>query len=247
MRLTVARRSSRFVKGMRRCKGGDVVNLGIKNLRVLVTAGAGGIGLEIARAFVAEGAKVHVCDVDKKALRALAKSDPKITRSVCDVSDRKQVAKLFKEALAALGGLDVLVNNAGIAGPTGKVDEIAPEDWDRTPRDRHHRPVQLRAACGAAPAQEPERLDREPVVGRGPARLSAAHALFGGEMGGGRLHQVARGRAWAGRHPRQRDPARHRGGRAHRPRDGEQGEGARHQRRRRCWRRRCRSSRCAPR
>jgi NAD(P)-dependent dehydrogenase (short-subunit alcohol dehydrogenase family) len=108
------------------------VNLGIKNLRVLVTAGAGGIGLEIARAFAAEGARVHVCDVDSKALRALAKSDPKITRSKADVSERKQVAKLFKEALAALTGLDVLVNNAGIAGPTGKVDEIAPEDWDRT-------------------------------------------------------------------------------------------------------------------
>ena len=107
------------------------MNLGIKGLRVLVTAGAGGIGLEIARAFVAEGARVHVCDVDKAALRRLAKSDPKITRSVCDVADRRQVAKLFREALKALGGLDVLVNNAGIAGPTGKVDEIAPEDWDR--------------------------------------------------------------------------------------------------------------------
>ena len=47
------------------------------------------------------------------------------------MSDRKQVAKLFREALAALKGLDVLVNNAGIAGPTGKVDEIAPEEWDR--------------------------------------------------------------------------------------------------------------------
>jgi NAD(P)-dependent dehydrogenase (short-subunit alcohol dehydrogenase family) len=107
------------------------MNLGIRNLKVLVTAGAGGIGLEIARAFAAEGAKVHVCDVDQKALRALARSDPKITRSKTDVSDRKQVAKLFREALSALKGLDVLVNNAGIAGPTGKVDEIAPEDWDR--------------------------------------------------------------------------------------------------------------------
>ena len=107
------------------------MNLNIRNLKVLVTAGAGGIGLEIARAFVAEGATVHVCDVDQKALRALAASDPRITRSKTDVSDRKQVAKLFREALAALKGLDVLVNNAGIAGPTGKVDEIAPEDWDR--------------------------------------------------------------------------------------------------------------------
>jgi len=107
------------------------MNLGIKGLRILVTAGAGGIGLEIARAFTAEGARVHVCDVDAKALRALGLSDPKITRSKADVSDRKQVARLFKQALAALRGLDVLVNNAGIAGPTGKVDEIAPEDWDR--------------------------------------------------------------------------------------------------------------------
>ena len=106
------------------------MNLGIKGLRVLVTAGAGGIGREIARAFVAEGARVHICDVDAKALRTLAKSDPKITRSRCDVSDRKQVTRLFKEALVALKVLDVLVNNAGIAGPTGKVDEIAPEDWD---------------------------------------------------------------------------------------------------------------------
>jgi NAD(P)-dependent dehydrogenase (short-subunit alcohol dehydrogenase family) len=73
-----------------------------------------------------------VCDVDRKRLAAMAKSDPKITRSVCDVADRKQVARLFKETLKALGGLDVLVNNAGVAGPTAKVDEMSPEDWDRT-------------------------------------------------------------------------------------------------------------------
>ena len=53
------------------------MNLGIKGLRVLITAGAGGIGLETARAFAAEGARVHVCDVDGNALRALARSDPK--------------------------------------------------------------------------------------------------------------------------------------------------------------------------
>ena len=107
------------------------MDLGIKDLRVLVTAGAGGIGLEVVRAFVAEGAKVHTCDVDQKALDALPNSDPTVTRSVADVADRAQVERLFAEALAALGGLDVLVNNAGIAGPTGKVEEIKPEDWDR--------------------------------------------------------------------------------------------------------------------
>jgi len=107
------------------------VDLGIKGLRVLVTAGAAGIGREIARAFAGEGAKVHVCDVDAKALRALARSDPKITRTRADVADRTDVERLFKEALKALGRLDVLVNNAGIAGPTGRVEEIAPKDWDR--------------------------------------------------------------------------------------------------------------------
>ena len=107
------------------------MDLGIKGLRVLVTAGANGIGLAIARAFLQEGAKVHVCDVDAGALAALRKSDPALTQSVCDVADRAQVARLFDEALKALGGLDCLVNNAGIAGPTGRVEEINPEDWDR--------------------------------------------------------------------------------------------------------------------
>jgi NAD(P)-dependent dehydrogenase (short-subunit alcohol dehydrogenase family) len=107
------------------------MDLNIAGLKVLVTAGANGIGREIARAFVAEGARVHVCDVDASALIALAQSDPAVTASLCDVSDRTQVAKLFDTAIKTLGGLDCLVNNAGIAGPTGRVEEILPEDWDR--------------------------------------------------------------------------------------------------------------------
>ncbi|MGV7212766.1 SDR family oxidoreductase [Bradyrhizobium sp. UFLA05-112] len=107
------------------------MDLDIKGLRVLVTAGAGGIGLAIARRFLAEGAKVHVCDVDEMALAALANSDIAITRSQCDVADRAAVKTMFDEAVRALGGLDVLVNNAGIAGPTAKVEEMNPEDWDR--------------------------------------------------------------------------------------------------------------------
>lgn len=112
--------------------GLSIMDLQIGGLRVLVTAGAGGIGLEIARAFVREGAKVHVCDIDEAALANIATSDPEVTRSRTDVSDRAAVARLFDEALGGLGGLDCLVNNAGIAGPTGRVEEIAPEDWDRT-------------------------------------------------------------------------------------------------------------------
>ena len=97
-----------------------------KGLRVLVTAGAAGIGLAIARTFASHGARVHVCDVDDEALR---KADFPKTRA--DVADVSQVERLFDEVQRNLGGLDVLVNNAGIAGPTAKVEDIRPEDWDR--------------------------------------------------------------------------------------------------------------------
>jgi NAD(P)-dependent dehydrogenase (short-subunit alcohol dehydrogenase family) len=107
------------------------MDMGIKGLRVLVTAGAAGIGLGVARAFVREGARVYVCDIDEGALAALTTSDAAISQSVCDVADRVAVAQLFETALTKLGGLDVLVNNAGVAGPTGPVEEIHPEDWDR--------------------------------------------------------------------------------------------------------------------
>ena len=97
-------------------------------LRVVVTAGAAGIGRAIARTFVAHGARVHVCDVDERALNGL---DPAITRTRADVSNLDDVERLFDDAERVLGGLDVLVNNAGIAGPTAKVEDIRPEDWER--------------------------------------------------------------------------------------------------------------------
>ena len=108
------------------------MDLSISGLRVLVTAGANGIGLSIARAFEDEGAKVHICDVDDKALAELASATPTITSTKTDVSDREQVSRLFDEALGRFGGLDALINNAGISGPTGNVDAIEPDDWDRT-------------------------------------------------------------------------------------------------------------------
>jgi NAD(P)-dependent dehydrogenase (short-subunit alcohol dehydrogenase family) len=104
------------------------MNASAKDLRVLVTAGAAGIGLAIARTFRDHGAKVHVCDVDDKALAAL---DKDIHKTRADVSSLADVDRLFADMQNTLGGLDVLVNNAGIAGPTGKVEHIKVEDWDR--------------------------------------------------------------------------------------------------------------------
>jgi len=100
-------------------------------LRVLVTAGAAGIGRAIARTFAEQGARVHICDIDKNALADAEHSLPEVTQSVADVAKPAEVERLFDDAAAALGGLDVLVNNAGIAGPTAKVEDIALEDWER--------------------------------------------------------------------------------------------------------------------
>ena len=108
------------------------MDLQLDGLRVLITAGASGIGLATARAFAREGARVHICDVDRGALEAVARTDSALSQSVCDVSDRGQVAVLFDNALATLGGLDVLVNNAGIAGPTAKCEEVDPAAWEKT-------------------------------------------------------------------------------------------------------------------
>ncbi len=108
------------------------MNLQLEGTRVLVTAGASGIGVATAREFVREGARVHVCDVDASALAALKSSDPSLSHSRCDVSDELSVKQLFDEVLTRLGGLDVLVNNAGIAGPTARCEDVALADWDRT-------------------------------------------------------------------------------------------------------------------
>lgn len=98
--------------------------------RVLVTGGAGGIGLAITRAFVDAGARVHVADPDAAALAAVTNGVDAVTGSVCDITDPTAVTAMLGDLVTALGGLDVLVNNAGIAGPTAPVDEYAPDAWD---------------------------------------------------------------------------------------------------------------------
>ena len=100
--------------------------------RVLVTAGASGIGRTIADLFLDQGAQVHICDVSDTFLADFRSTHPKAGCTKADVSSDSEVKHLFNEIEKSLGGLDILVNNAGIAGPTGGVDEISSEDWRRT-------------------------------------------------------------------------------------------------------------------
>jgi NAD(P)-dependent dehydrogenase (short-subunit alcohol dehydrogenase family) len=99
--------------------------------RVLVTGGGSGIGLTIARVFEEAGACVHVSDVDASALTALS-DQATISSTTADVSSSEQVASMFDDVAKNLGGLDVLVNNAGTAGPHGPVETLDPEEWRRT-------------------------------------------------------------------------------------------------------------------
>jgi NAD(P)-dependent dehydrogenase (short-subunit alcohol dehydrogenase family) len=94
---------------------------------VVVTAGAAGIGRAIARTFVEHGARVHICDVDETALSEL---DREITQTRADVSSVADVERLFHDAERRLGGLDVLVNNAGV-GERSDFRHLDDAAWDK--------------------------------------------------------------------------------------------------------------------
>ncbi len=106
--------------------------IGLKGRKVLITAGASGLGLEMAKAFSAAGASVLVCDIDEQSLGKARAAIVGLHTTLADVSDEASVAALFDAVRTQLGGLDVLVNNAGIAGPTGYVETLSKSDWDRT-------------------------------------------------------------------------------------------------------------------
>jgi len=99
---------------------------------VFISGGATGIGRVIARRFLSTGSRVHVADISPESVAQFIAEHPGATGSVCDVGHVDQVNRAFDELEAQHGRLDVLINNAGISGPTGRVEDIAPSDWDRT-------------------------------------------------------------------------------------------------------------------
>ncbi|VFM95099.1 MAG: NAD(P)-dependent dehydrogenase, short-chain alcohol dehydrogenase family [Candidatus Kentron sp. G] len=104
----------------------------LEGRRAIVTGAATGIGRTTVESFLNAGARVHICDIDATALEDAKAALPGLGTSVCDVSDASQVERFFQEAVHHLGGMDILINNAGIAGPTAPVEEIGTEEWERT-------------------------------------------------------------------------------------------------------------------
>jgi NAD(P)-dependent dehydrogenase (short-subunit alcohol dehydrogenase family) len=102
------------------------------NLKVVITGGAAGIGAVIAKAFHEIEAQVYICDINADALERMKLEHPGMHGGLADVGIRRHVDRIMDEAISLLGGLDVLVNNAGIAGPTGNIEDLTPEAWETT-------------------------------------------------------------------------------------------------------------------
>ncbi len=102
---------------------------GLQDKRVLITGGAGGIGTAMAARFLEEGARVVVLDHDDAALERIERKLPALSASIrADVSDAADVARAFGELDGLMGGLDVLINNAGISIRHRFMD-ISPQEW----------------------------------------------------------------------------------------------------------------------
>ena len=106
---------------------------GIKNKKVLITAGATGIGKATAIALLNAGAQVHVCDIDADALDQLKQPYPLLLTSVTNVAEPDEVAKMFVQLQQEFSGqLDFLVNNAGVSGPAGPLESLDIDAWKAT-------------------------------------------------------------------------------------------------------------------
>jgi NAD(P)-dependent dehydrogenase (short-subunit alcohol dehydrogenase family) len=99
---------------------------------VLVTGGADSVGRVMAEAFAARGDRVHICDVRADALAATLAANPGIRGTVADVGDPAALSRVIADAFSWFGEPSVLINNVGIAGPRGAIEDIALEDWDRS-------------------------------------------------------------------------------------------------------------------
>lgn len=95
--------------------------------RAFVTAGGDGMGRATALALLAAGAEVFTCDIDQDALTTLP---DEITSWTCDVTEASALDAVFEQILP--GGLDIMVNNAGVSGPTKLVEDVTDEEWRHT-------------------------------------------------------------------------------------------------------------------
>ena len=110
----------------------DKITYNFKNRTALVTGGAQGFGFDIAKRFLESGAKVIIWDIDPKMIEKAVKdlNNPDLTSNIVDVSNFKEVESSIKEIIKN-SNIDILINNAGITGPTASLWEYDLEMWKK--------------------------------------------------------------------------------------------------------------------
>ena len=109
--------------------------LNLKNKKIVISAGASGIGWTAAKIFLSKGAKVYLCDINTKNINKI-KRHPLNNKSLfiyeCDASEEYDVENFFDKIKKKTKKIDALVNNVGVAGPTGTIEKLKSEDWEKT-------------------------------------------------------------------------------------------------------------------
>jgi len=109
--------------------------LNLKNKRIVISAGASGIGWATAKICLSKGANVFLCDIDSKKINKIKKhplNNKRLFIFQCDASDEHEVENFFENIKKKTKIIDALINNVGIAGPTGSIEKLNSEEWERT-------------------------------------------------------------------------------------------------------------------
>ena len=109
--------------------------LNLQNKKIIISAGASGIGWATAKIFLSKGASVYLCDIDKKKINKIKKhslNNKRLFIYECDASEEYDVENFFNKIRKKTKKIDALINNVGVAGPTGTIEKMNSEDWERT-------------------------------------------------------------------------------------------------------------------
>ncbi len=109
--------------------------LSLQNKKIIISAGASGIGWATAKVCLSKGAIVYLCDIDIKSLKKIQKhplNNKKLFSFECDASDENEVSDFFNRINKKTNRIDALINNVGIAGPTGTIERLSSDDWEKT-------------------------------------------------------------------------------------------------------------------